>query len=352
MAGGVGSRFWPISRAKQPKQFLDILRTGKTLLQQTFERYEYFCSTENIYIVTSKEYAQITREQLPHISNNQILLEPVRRNTAPCIAYANEKIYCKNPNANVIVAPSDHIILNEDKFRNVINKGLDFTAKSDNLVTIGLKPTRPDTGYGYIQFDEEIQGIKSVHKVKTFTEKPNIDLAKMFVDSGEFLWNSGIFMWKLSTIKKSFATHLPDIATVFSEISQYYNTDKETEQIERVYATCKNISIDYGVMEKARNVYVVAADFGWSDLGTWGSLFEYLPKNNDNNTGVTQNILAYETKNCMIDISSNKIAVIQGLRDFIVAESGDLLLICKKSDEQNLRNIVNDIRKNFGEEAV
>ncbi len=352
MAGGIGSRFWPISRSEKPKQFLDILKTGKTLIQQTFERYEYFCPRENIFIVTNSKYEKITHEQLPFISKEQLLLEPARRNTAPCIAYANEKIRCKNPNANIIVAPSDHIILNEDKFRTVINKGLDFTANSDNLVTIGLKPTRPDTGYGYIQFDEEVEGFESIHKVKTFTEKPNLELAKVFIDSGDFLWNSGIFIWNLKTISKAFATFLPDVSTLFGDISKHYNTNKETEQIERVYAICKNISIDYGIMEKAQNVFVVADDFGWSDLGTWGSLYEHVIKNENQNAGVNPNILTYNTENSIFDLPPDKIVVIQGLTDFIVAESDNCLLICKKSEEQNLQKIINDIKKNFGENYV
>lgn len=352
MAGGIGSRFWPISRTNKPKQFLDILKTGKTLIQQTFERFEHFCPKENIFIVTSTIYEQITLEQLPFISKGQVLLEPTRRNTAPCIAYANEKIRSINPNANIIVAPSDHIILNEDKFRTVIKKGLEFTASSDNLVTIGLKPTRPDTGYGYIQFDEEIEGLKSIHKVKTFTEKPNLELAKVFMESGDFLWNSGIFIWNLKTISKAFSTFLPDISTLFGELSAVYNSDKEAEEIEKVYAICKSISIDYGVMEKAQNVYVVAADFGWSDLGTWGSLYEHADKNSDKNAGILSNVLTYGTENCIIDMPTDKVVVIQGLTDFIVAESGNCLLICKKSEEQRLRDIVNDVKKSFGDDFV
>ncbi len=352
MAGGIGSRFWPISRTQKPKQFLDILKTGKTLIQQTFERYEQFCPKENIFVVTNAQYGQITQQQLPFIAKEQILLEPTRRNTAPCIAYANEKIRRRNPNANIIVAPSDHIILNEDKFKSVIYKGLDYTANSDNLVTIGIKPTRPDTGYGYIQFDEEIKGFKSIHKVKTFTEKPNLELANIFIESGDFLWNSGIFIWNLKTITKAFATLLPDVSTVFGDISHIYDTEKEDEQIERVYAICKNISIDYGIMEKAQNVFVIAADFGWSDLGTWGSLYEHINKNQDLNAGINPNILTYDSKNCIIDLPSDKVVVIQGLNDFIVAESDNCLLICKKSDEQNLREIVNDIKKKFGENCV
>ncbi|MDD4747980.1 MAG: mannose-1-phosphate guanylyltransferase [Salinivirgaceae bacterium] len=352
MAGGIGSRFWPISRTDKPKQFLDILKTGKTLIQQTFERFEHFCPKENILIVTSSNYEEITLEQLPFISANQVLLEPARRNTAPCIAYANEKIRTLNPNANIIVAPSDHIILNEDKFRDVINRALEFTRTSESLVTIGLRPTRPDTGYGYIQYAFEKSDQKPIFKVKTFTEKPNLDLAKIFLDSGDFLWNSGIFVWNLQSISKAFNQFLPDISSLFSDISTDYNTDNEKSAIENVYAVCKNISIDYGIMEKAQNVHVVAADFGWSDLGTWGSLYEQADKDSDSNVGVSDKILAYDSKNCIVDVPEGKLVIMQGLDGYIVAESGNSLLICKKEDEQSLRDIVTDVKKQFGDEYI
>ena len=352
MAGGIGSRFWPISRTNKPKQFLDILKTGKTLIQQTFERFEYFCPKENILIVTSSNYEKITLEQLPFITKNQVLLEPARRNTAPCIAYANEKIRKLNPNANIIVAPSDHIILNEDKFRDVIHRALEFTRSSDSLVTIGLRPTRPDTGYGYIQYAMEDCENKPIYKVKTFTEKPNLELANIFLDSGDFLWNSGIFVWNLQSISSAFNKFLPDVSGLFTEMSAQYNTIGETEAIEKVYAICKNISIDYGIMEKAQNVHVVAADFGWSDLGTWGSLYEHADKNRDENVGVAGKVMTYESSQCIVDVPAEKLVVIQGLEGYIVAESDNCLLICKKSEEQSLRDIVTDVKKQFGEDYI
>ena len=352
MAGGVGSRFWPISKSNKPKQFLDILHTGKTLIQQTFERFEYFCPTENIFIVTSQEYQDIVYEQLPNISKEQILFEPARRNTAPCIAYANEKIRKFNSNANIIVAPSDHIILNEDKFRKIINSGLSFVEKNESLITIGIQPNYPNTGYGYIQFEGENIENANIYKVKTFTEKPNIELAKIFLQSGDFLWNSGIFLWNINTISAAFEAFLPDITTLFAKYRNAHNIEQEKEAINAIYPICKSISIDYGIMEKAKNVYVIAADFGWSDLGTWGSLFEYSAKNNDNNTGVDINVLTYDTNNSIINIDKNKIAVIQGLDNYIVVSTDDCLLICNKSEEQKLKDIVNDIKNKFGDKYI
>jgi len=352
MAGGVGSRFWPLSRTNRPKQFLDILNTGKTLIQQTFERFEFFCPAENIFIVSSEIYKDIIKEQLPNVSNNNILLEPIRRNTAPCVAYANEKIRLINPDANIIVAPSDHVILNEDRFQTVINNGLSFTQNNNALVTIGIKPTNPNTGYGYIQYEDSESKGNNIFKVKTFTEKPNLELAEIFLKSGDFLWNSGIFIWNLNSISESFQKFLPDVYNLFIKDRSFYFKESEKENISKIYASCKNISIDYGIMEKADNVFVIAADFGWSDLGTWGSLFEQIDKNEYNNSCNNSKTLIYDTTNSIISIDNNNIAVIQGLDNFIVALENNCLLICNKSAEQKVRDVVNDIKNKFGEQYI
>lgn len=352
MAGGIGSRFWPLSRTSRPKQFLDILNIGKTFLQDTFDRFKGICPVENIYIVTNKDYKDIVLEQLPEISQEQVLLEPQRKNTAPCIAYANYTILKRNPKANIVVAPSDHLITNTEEFKNIIIKGLEFVAKNDALLTIGIKPQRPETGYGYIQVnkDEKVEG--KLFKVKTFTEKPDIKMAKVFYESGEFYWNSGIFIWNVKTICEAFETYLQEVDVLFKEAFKFFSTYKEDYAISTVYAECKNISIDYGVMEKANNVFVICADFGWSDVGTWGSLFENLPKNNENNVFKGDNIVVYNTENTIINVPNNKLVVINGLSDFIVVDTNDSLLICKKSDEQQLRQIVNDIKISKGENYI
>jgi len=344
MAGGIGSRFWPLSRTSRPKQFLDILNTGKTFLQETFERFRSICPIENIYIVTNKEYNRLVFEQLPEINSEQVLLEPQRKNTAPCIAYANYTILKRNPKANIIAAPSDHLIINTEKFRNTILKGLDFADKNDALLTIGIKPVRPETGYGYIQISNEEKNESGLYKVKTFTEKPNFQLAKIFFESGEFLWNSGIFIWNIQSIMKAFETHLQEVDILFKEALPHFSTDKEDYAISSVYSECKNISIDYGIMEKASNVFVISADFGWSDIGTWGSLFENLPKNESNNVIKGKNVVAYNTNDCIINFPDNKLVVINGLPGYILVDTQDTLLICKKEDEQQLRQIVNDIK--------
>ncbi len=351
MAGGIGARFWPMSTSAHPKQFIDILGTGETLIQQTYNRFLKVCPAENIYVVTNEKYRDLVKEQLPDMEDYQILGEPTMRNTAPCIAYANYKILNKNKNARIVVAPSDHIILKEDVFVKVVNEALDVVANNDWLMTIGIKPNRPDTGYGYIQYDEavNVHVIKDINKVKTFTEKPNLELAKSFIDSGDFLWNAGIFIWSLKSIQNAFEQYLPDVNSLFAAGIEKYNTDQENNFIKETYAKCKNISIDYGVMENAQNVYVYAADLGWSDLGTWGSLFENKSKNNDNNAVSGKNVMTYNTKNCIINVPKNKLVVAQGLDGYIIAEQDHSLLICKKEDEQMIRNIVNDIKVEKGE---
>jgi mannose-1-phosphate guanylyltransferase len=354
MAGGIGSRFWPMSRTTHPKQFIDILGTGQTLIQQTFKRFERTCPKENILIVTNAMYKDLIMEQIPGITEDQILCEPARRNTAPAVAYAAYKINKKNPNANLIVAPSDHIILNEDNFIEIIESGLKATRENNWLVTLGIKPSRPDTGYGYIQFiDEEVQPDNdNIKKVRTFTEKPKLEMAKQFLESGDFLWNAGIFIWSLESIMKAFEEHLPEVDAIFKEGYDFYYTNEENDFIQKTYAICKSISIDYGIMEKANNVYVIKSDFGWSDLGTWGSLYDIRDKNEDGNTIVGKNVMTYNSKNCIINMPKDKLVVIQGMDDYIIAEDDGILLICKKEDEQQIRQFVNDVQVDKGDDFV
>lgn len=354
MAGGIGSRFWPLSTSTKPKQFLDILGTGRTFLQQTFDRFAQVIPTENVYIVTNESYAQITQEQLPELNPHQILTEPAMRNTAPCIAYATYKILSQNPEANFVVAPSDHLITKEEAFLNVINRGLEYTAHNQALLTIGIKPSRPETGYGYIQADNkgEIE-IGSIQRVKTFTEKPNLDLAKVFLESGEFFWNSGIFMWKGSTIATAMESHLPETAEKFIACNNVYYTDDEKEQVDEAYISCKSISIDYGIMEKANNVSVLCSEpVGWSDLGTWGSLYEHLDLDEKGNALSQSDAILYDSKDNIVNLSKGKIAVIQGLEGYIVAQTENTLLICKKEEEQRIKQFVTDVKIEKGEEYV
>ncbi len=352
MAGGVGARFWPMSKTARPKQFIDILGTGQTLIQTTFERFKKICPTENIYVVTSEVYRDLVKKQLPEITHEQILGEPMRRNTAPCIAYANYKILNKNPEANIVVAPSDHIILKSENFTEAILSALDATANNDWLLTLGIQPTRPDTGYGYIQFEENTTVYKRISKVKTFTEKPQLDLAVSFLKSGDFLWNSGIFIWSLKNIMKAFEKYLPEVDDVFRKGAVYYDTPEESGFIARAYPTVKNISIDYGVMEKALNVYVLSADLGWSDLGTWGSLYENRSKDRHGNTIVGNNVMSYDLKNCIVHMPEDKLVVLQGLDEYIVVEDENVLLVCRKKDEQEIRRFVDDVSVEKGEKYV
>ena len=355
MAGGVGVRFWPMSKTTRPKQFIDILGTGKSLIQMTLERFAKICPTENIYIVTNEIYYDLVKEQLPQLTDEQIILEPMRRNTAPCIAYANYKIKRRNPNATIVVAPSDHIILNEDSFAKHIEAAMACAERNPWLLTLGIKPTRPDTGYGYIQFDERNNYAPEprISKVKLFTEKPELELAQQFIESGDFLWNAGIFVWKLSTIEHAFGQFLPDVDELFRQGADKLNTTEEKEAIYSIYEKCRSISIDYGVMEKASNVHVLSSDFGWSDLGTWGSLFEHLKKDDNNNAILSaKDVFAYNTNDCIINTPKNKVVVVQGLQDYIVSESDNILLICKKTDEQQIRQFVNDVQLEKGEQYV
>ncbi len=354
MAGGVGSRFWPMSRSSMPKQFLDILGTGRTLIQQTFDRLKKVCPTENFYVVTSVDYKKLVLKQLPELKESQVLLEPLRRNTAPCVAYACYKIQTINPDANIIVAPSDHLILYEDAFLEIIRKGLDFTRNNDALLTLGITPNRPETGYGYIQIESSnpVGSIENLHKVKTFTEKPDIELAKIFLESGEFFWNSGIFLWSLKSILNAFETHLSSVSELFKKGHKLYGTSDEVPFLNKTYSECQNISIDYGIMEKAANVYVLCSDFGWSDLGTWGSLYENLNKDSRGNVVSGDNVMLYHSNNCIVNMPREKLVVLQGLEGYIVVESEGTLLVCRKEDEQQIRQFVNDVRMNKGEHYV
>jgi mannose-1-phosphate guanylyltransferase len=351
MAGGIGSRFWPLSTTNVPKQFLDILGVGKTLIQLTFERMRKICPVENIYIVTNAHYETIVLEQLPELKAAQVLKEPMRKNTAPCIAYGNAVIKQRNPDANILVTPSDHLILNEVAFTSVINEGLKIVAENDFLLTIGIKPSRPDTGYGYIQLGKQFDEVNKiiVNKVKTFTEKPELEMAKVFLRSGDFFWNAGIFMWSLKSIQAAFARYLPEVSNLFDEELTDVNN---MEQLKTVYAKCTSVSIDYGVMEKSDNVYVLQSDFGWSDLGTWGALYENTSKDNAENALIGQDIMMYDSKNCMVSMPAGKIAIIEGLDGYIVVDSSDKLLICRKDEEQRIRQFVNDLKMKKGDAYV
>ncbi len=353
MAGGGGTRFWPMSQDKKPKQFLDVLDTGQTLLQQTYQRFNQFLPKENILIVTNERYRSLTKEQLPEINDQQILGEPVRKNTAPCIAYTAHKIADAEPDANMIVAPSDHLITNESAFKEVMQQGLNIADQKQALLTLGIRPTRPDTGYGYIQYVEsDKEKEKSAYKVKTFTEKPTKEIARKFIKSGDFLWNSGIFIWNVQTILNSFKSHLPDIYDVFQEGKEAYNTPEEKTFIDEAYTLCTNISIDYGIMEKADNVYVIPANFGWSDLGTWSSLYENLGKDYLGNAVIGKNVMVYDTSDCMVNVPEEKLVILKGLKDFIVVEANDILLIAPKSEGQNIKQILADVKRYKGDKFL
>lgn len=350
MSGGIGSRFWPFSREARPKQFLDFFGTGRSLLQMTVDRFKKILPIENIFIVTNETYAELTMQEVPEISPSQILLEPLRRNTAPCIAYASYHINTINPNANIVVAPSDHLILKENEFETVINKALNFVENHEILLTLGIKPNRPETGYGYIQIDES--SIDGINKVKVFTEKPNIDLAKIFYESGEFLWNSGLFIWNVKTILKAFHDNLPEVAAIFDLGNDIYTTNKEKAFIKEQYSYCPSISIDYAIMEKATNTCVIAADFGWSDLGTWGSLHDISNKDKESNVSLKCETLFYESSENVVALPEGKLAVIQGLNNYIVAEADNILLICQKDEEQRIKQFVADAKLKYGDNYI
>lgn len=353
MAGGVGSRFWPMSRQYKPKQFLDILGTGETLLQQTYRRFKEICPADNIFVVTGAEQRNLVLEQLD-IKQSNVLGEPFRRNTAPCLAYGIFRIVKENPEAVIAVTPADHLIVKEDKFREEINRCFDFAADHDALVTLGIKPDRPETGYGYIQADKKknVKGYEKLYKVKTFTEKPNIELAKVFLQSGDFYWNSGIFIWHVRSILGSFEKHMPETYAVFDEGRELFGTKSEKNFVAKAYAVCRSISIDYGIMEKADNVYVMCTDIGWSDLGTWSSLYEHTKHDNNENANVTGEVFSYDGKGNIYNIAPGKVAVIQGLKDYIVVDSEDVLLIVKKEEEQNIKKYLEDVMKSTKEKYL
>lgn len=354
MAGGVGTRFWPMSRTTYPKQFLDILGIGKTLLQQTFHRHLPLCPAENIYVVTNEIYKDIIHEQLPDLPVENILLEPLRKNTAPCIAYASYKIHQLNPHAVTVVVPSDHLITKEQTYAKAIRACFAKAQNEDCLVTLGITPTRPDTGYGYIQFEDspKKENDKRIKKVKTFAEKPDLEQAKLLLESGDFLWNSGIFIWTTSSIIHAFEKYEPDMAALFSEGKSSYNTNAESDFIQKTYSGCRSESIDYAIMEKADNVYVRASIIGWSDLGTWGSIYTHVPHIHGDNAVVGKNVMLYDSKNCVVHMPKDKLVVLQGLEDYIVVESDGILLVCKKQDEQLIRNLVNDVKVIKGDKYV
>ena len=352
LAGGLGTRFWPKSRASFPKQFLDILNTGETLIQSTFKRYSTFIPVENIFVITSEEYVEIIKEQLPEILVENILAEPSRKNTAPCVAYISFKLLEKDPLACLIVAPSDHLVTDVKTFEELSLKGLHFAEKNKAFVTLGITPTYPNTGYGYIQFDASLPKEDSVFKVKNFSEKPDLELAKTFIASGDFLWNAGIFMWNVKDVVEAFEKFQPEMYELFATEKDNLNTANEQEAIERIYPLCTSISIDYAIMEKADNVFVIPASFGWSDLGTWNSAYTNLKKDKKENALVGENILIIDSKNSMVYAPHDKLVVLQGLDDFIVVDSHDVLLICKKENEQQVKEFLSLVKKHKGDKYL
>lgn len=341
MAGGVGSRFWPMSTPECPKQFIDVMGCGRTFIQLTLDRFRGIVPNENVWVVTSESYRDIVREQLPDISPDHILLEPCRRNTAPCIAYVSWRIKQIAPDANLIITPSDHIVTDVIEFQRVMRLALDFTSANDAILTLGMKPTRPETGYGYIErVKDGTDGIcadGSIYKVAQFREKPNLETAKQYISQPEFYWNSGIFVWNVRTIVSQLKLHAPVVAAVFDRLNPYLGTDKEQEMVNQLFPTCPSISIDYAVMEKAQEIYVCPADFGWSDVGTWGSLITLSQKDDEGNATIGPRIEMYECANCIVHTSEEKRVVVQGLDGYIVAEKDGTLLICKLSEEQRIK---------------
>lgn len=348
MAGGIGTRFWPKSRTNFPKQFLDILNIGKTLIQSTFERFSSFIPLDNIYVVTSEEYVNIVKKQLPDLPLQNILAEPSRKNTGPCIAYISFKLNKLDPNALLIVAPADHLISDTIAFKKVCLEALSFTAKHNAIITLGIKPTYPNTGYGYIQYEQHSVS-DNVYKVKTFTEKPNLEIATTFLASGEFLWNAGIFVWQVKHIITAFEKHLPEVYDLFFSQKDKLNTPEEQAALQQIYPYSASVSIDVGILEKADNVYVIPSSFGWSDLGTWASAYENLHKDNHQNAVSSSNVMLINTTNSIVHTNDNKLIVIQGLKDYIVVDTDDVLLICHKDKEQEIKEYVGDVKRHKGE---
>ena len=352
MAGGIGSRFWPVSRTEMPKQFIDMLGTGKTLIQATYDRFRRLIPKENIFVATNESYAHLVEQQLPELSPRQLILEPIMRNTAPCIAYASHKIKQLNPDAVMVIAPADHLIMEPDVFVDDVKRGLECAAENDWLITLGIKPSRPDTGYGYIQYGQRTQ-VKGFKKVKTFTEKPNLELATTFLQSGDFLWNAGIFIWSAKAIIDAFQKYQTEMNEVFREGAEIYNSDREAKFISGAFVRCVNISIDFAIMEKADNVFVMPVDFGWSDLGTWSSVYELSEKDYLGNvSSSSENVIVYDSSNCMVHAPAGKLVILKGLHNFIVVQSDDTLMICPKDEEQEVKGIVADVKGKFGNKFI
>lgn len=339
MAGGVGSRFWPMSTAERPKQFIDVLGVGRSLLQLTFDRFKSICHPENVWVVTNKKYVGIVKEQLPDIPAGNILCEPCRRNTAPCIAYVSWRIKSADPQANIVVSPSDHIVMDVEEFGRVIRENLSFTELSSAIVTLGMKPTRPETGYGYIKADMSLASSlnSEIYRVSSFREKPNLETAKEYIKDESFHWNAGIFIWNVNTILNAFREYCPSISSIFDSMEDVYGTEKEQGEIDVKFPMCENISVDYAIMEKAKDIYVCPADFGWSDLGTWGSLLQLSPKDSNGNGVIGGNVSLFDTHNCIIHTLNGHKVVVQGLDGYIVAEGNDSILVCKLSEEQDIK---------------
>ena len=348
MAGGIGSRFWPMSRKHMPKQFLDILGTGKSFIRATFERFLPLVPVENFYVVTNTMYKDLVLEHIPELDPKQVLCEPIRRNTAPCIAYAAYTLQKEHPNANMIVTPSDHLILNEVDFHAIIKECLDYAERNDALMTVGIRPSRAETGYGYIQKSNN----DLISRVKCFTEKPHLELAQTFVECGEFFWNSGIFIWTVENIIKAFEKHLPDHHALFEAAKNDIGTEREQKALEQVFSESKSISVDYGIMEKADNVYVRCGDFGWSDVGTWSSVYQLSRKDRYANTKSHEGCYTYNTRSSIISVPKDKIAVVNGLRDYIVVDTDDVLMICPSSEEHSIKMYIDDVKFDGGEKHI
>lgn len=351
MAGGIGSRFWPLSRSSRPKQFLDILGTGKTFLRATYERFSPAIPAENFLVVTNANYKDIVLEQIPELTENQVLCEPIGRNTAPCIAYAAFRLNAVDPDSTMIVTPSDHYIADEEGFRDTLSECVGFIGDGDAMMTIGIRPDNPNTGYGYIQVEDGGGKPEGICKVKTFTEKPDLEMAKVFLGSGEFFWNSGIFIWNTKTIRTAVRDLLPEMYGLFNSISQDYNTPSETDSIRKIYPECKSVSVDIGIMEKAKNVWVNCTDFGWSDIGTWSALYEHSQKDENGNVSSGDNVLV-NTKNCIIKASDGKLVMIDGLEDYIVVDRDNVLMICPRSSEQTIKAYIDEVKFKYGDEFI
>lgn len=342
MAGGVGSRFWPMSTVENPKQFVDVLGVGRTLIQLTMQRFSDICLPENVWVVTNEMYVDIVREQLPDIPAGNILSEPCRRNTAPCICYVSWRIKTQDPKANIIITPSDHIVTDTSEFQNIIKSALQFTAESDAIITLGMKPTRPETGYGYIKadFDSSSRRNSHIYAVEEFKEKPILDVAKEYVKQKNYFWNAGIFVWNVSTIINAFRLYAPTINRIFESLQDIYGTESEQSHINELYPQCENISVDYAIMEKAEEIYVLPSDFGWSDLGTWGSLWTLTPHDSNGNSCIGENIVMVNSTNCIVHTPNEKKVIVEGLDGYIVAENNDTLLITRMSEEQKIKDYV------------